>query len=144
MPSVKTNFSLKADDVARIQQAILRVSNTSEDVINNYLHNTGGKNIVKSITNYIPRSPRKNVIHAKGSNWSEQINYNLAVNISNSLKGSRGKSFYYLYYVATGTGTNKKKGPRDFMTKGLDKEYNNIVDGILTELNKNIDKEMNV
>ena len=96
MPSVKTNFSLKADDVARIQQAILRVSNTSEDVINNYLHNTGGKNIVKSITNYIPRSPRKNVIHAKGSNWSEQINYNLAVNISNSLKGSRGKSFYYL------------------------------------------------
>ncbi len=144
MPSVKTNFSLKDDDIEKIKRAIGKCGNTSEQVINNYLHNVAGENIVKSITNYIPRSPRNNVIHARGSNWSEQKNFNLAVNIGNSLKGSRGTSFYYLYYVVTGTGTNKNKGARDFMEQGLNKEYDNVVNGIINELDKNIEKELKI
>lgn len=143
MPSIKNTFSLKDTDIERIRKSISRVGEISEDVINNYLHNKAGKKITKSITNYIPKSPRKNVIHARGSNWSEQDNYNLAVSISNSLKGKRGTSFYYLYYVATGTGTNEEKGARNFMDKGMDKEYNNIVNGIVEELSTNIEKEMN-
>lgn len=143
MPNIKSSFSLKDTDIEKIRKAISRVGETSEEVVNNYLHNKAGKNITKSITQFIPKSPRKNVIHARGSNWSEQDNYNLAVSISNSTRGSRGKSFYYLYYVATGTGTNEEKGARDFMSKGMDKEYNNIVNGIIDELNKNIEKEMN-
>lgn len=141
MPSVKTNFSLNYSDMERIRQAILRCGNTSEKVINDYIHNKAGANITKSITKFIPRS-EKGKRHAKDSNWSEQTNYNLAVNISNSLKGKRGSSFYYLYYVVTGTGTSRRKGSNDFMTKGLNNEYKNVVDGIVNELSQNIDKEL--
>ena len=144
MPSVKTNFSLKDSDVEKIKRAIGGLGVTSEQVINKYLHDVAGENITKRITNYIPRSPRKNVIHAKNSKWSEQENFNLAVKIGNNLKGSRGKSFYYLYYVVTGTGTNEKKGARDFMEKGLNAEYDNVVNGIIDELDKNIEKELKV
>ena len=144
MPKIKSDFSLNFEDVERVKRAIGRCGESSEGVINNYLHNVAGENITKSITKYIPRSPRKNVIHAKDSNWSEKKNYNLAVTIGNSLKGVRGTSFYYLYYVVTGTGTNEKKGARDFMKQGLDNEYNNVVNGIVNELDKNIEKELNV
>ena len=144
MPSIRSNFLLKDEDVERIRQSILRCGTTSEKVINDYLHKVAGKKFIDSMSKYIPRSNRKNVIHAKGGNWSEQENFNLAVSISNSLKGKRGSSFYYLYYVVTGTGTNKKKGPRDFMKQGMDQEYDNVVDGILNELSENIEKEMKV
>lgn len=143
MPSVKTKFSLDYSDMERIKKSILNCGESSERVINNYLHDVAGEKITKSITRFIPVSKRDKT-HAKHSNWSEQANYNLAVNISNSLKGKRGKSFYYLYYVVTGTGTNKKKGPNDFMKKGLDQEQNNIVNGIINELDKNIEKEMKI
>ena len=144
MPTVKTKFSLEDSDYEKIRQSILRCGHSSEEVINKYLHKVAGKNIAKSITKFIPRSPRKNVIHAKGGKWSEQENFNLAVGVANSLEGKRGTSFYYLYYVATGTGTNKKKGPRDFMKKGLDQEYNNVVEGLVNEIDKNIEKEMKI
>lgn len=143
MPSVKTKFSLDYSDMERIKNSILRCGETSEEVINNYLHNVAGEKITKSITRFIPVSNRDKV-HAKHSNWSEQANYNLAVNISNSLKGKRGTSFYYLYYVVTGTGTSKKNGPNDFMKKGLEQEYKNVVDGIVNELDKNIEKELKI
>lgn len=143
MPSIRSNFGIRDEDIEKIRQAISRVGTTSEETINNYLHKVAGKNITKSITRFIPVSKRNNVIHAKRSNWSEQEDYNLAVAISNSLKGKRGSSFYYLYYVVTGTGTNKKKGPRNFMEQGLNQEYNNIVNGLIEELSTNIDKEMN-
>ena len=144
MPSIRTNFSFKDSDIEKIKQAIINVGVTSERVVNNYLHNVAGKNITERITNYIPHSPRKNVIHAKNSKWSEQENFNLAIKIGNSLKGSRGKSFYYLYYVVTGTGTSYKKGARDFMEEGLNAEYENVVNGIVNELSKNIEKELKV
>lgn len=143
MPSIKSNFSLVDKDVERIRQAISNCGVSSEKVINDYLHNTAGKNITKSITRFIPVS-KNGKRHAKHSNWSEQENFNLAVGVSNSLKGKRGSSFYYLYYVVTGTGTNKKKGARDFMKQGMDQEYNNIVNGMIDELGKNIEKEMKV
>lgn len=143
MPSVKTRFELKDVDIERVKQSIGKLGYSSENVINNYLHNIAGEKIAAGITKYIPVSKRDK-IHAKYSNWSEQANYNLAVNVSNSLKGKRGTSFYYLYYVATGTGTSKKNGPNDFMEKGMDQEYNNIVNGLINELNENIEKEMKV
>jgi len=142
MPRIRTDFSLNDKDVDKIKRAILNCGNSSENVINNFLHNVAGEKIIKSIDKYIPVSPRRNVIHAKGNDWSEQKNYNLAINIGNKLTGARGRSFYYLYYVVTGTGTNEKKGARDFMKQGLDKEYNNIVNGLMNELNKNIEKEL--
>ena len=144
MPRAKTDFSLKDTDVEKIKRAVSRCGETSEQTINDYLHNVAGEKLINSMDKFIPRSPRRNVIHARGNKWSDQKNYNLAVTIGNSLKGARGKSFYYLYYVVTGTGTNEKKGVRDFMKQGLDREYNNVVNGIINELDKNIEKELKV
>lgn len=148
MPKAKTEFGFNYEDFERYKEAVKRVGATSEGVINNYLHNTAGKNIAKSIDQFIPEAKVDEThkfipIKAKGNKWSEQDNYNLAVGISNSLKGKRGTSFYYLYYVATGTGTNARKGPRNFMEDGLNEEYNNIVNGLVEELSTNIEKEMN-
>lgn len=135
MATVKATFTLKDDDVKRIKEAIKDCGEYSEKVINDYLHNVGGENIAKSITNFLPRSNR-NKVHAKDKKWWEQSNYNLSVSIANHNK------FYYLYYVATGTGTSKLNEPNTFMQDGLDKESNNVVNGIVNELIKNINKEL--
>lgn len=142
MPQVKGTFTLKADDVDKLRNAMTNLGESSERVISDYLHNVAGEKIAKSITRFIPTSDRKK-IHAKESKWWEQTNNNLAVTIANSMKGTRGKSFYYLYYVATGTGTSKDKGKNDFMEKGIEAEYNNIVDGLLNAVEENIRKELN-
>lgn len=149
MTSVKSDFSLDDKDVERIKRAIVNCGESGERVINDYLHDVVGKNLVKSMDKYIPvakidKTHKYIPIRAKGNKWSKQQNFNLAVTIGNSFKGSRGKSFYYLYYVITGTGTSEKKGPRDFMEKGLNDEYNDVVDGIINELDKNIEKELKV
>lgn len=142
MPSIKSRFVLKDEDIKRLNSAILRCGTESEKALNDYLHNVAGEKIAKSITRFLPRSAVNKSNHAKDSVWWEQENYNLAVNISNSLKGKRGTSFYYLYYVATCTGTNKKKGANEFMEKGMEAEHDNIVNGLLDALKEKIDKEL--
>lgn len=154
MPSIKADFSLKDEDFEKIRKAILRCGTTSEEVLNDYIHNRASEKFIKRMDKYIPvakidKTHRSIPIRAKGNKWFEQENYNLAVNISNSLKGKRGSSFYYLYYVVTGTGTSEPSKRRsgvggiDFMKKGIDEEYDNVVNEMLSELEKNIDKEMN-
>lgn len=142
MPTIKTQFSFKTEDIDRLNEVISRCGKKSERIINDYLHNVAGEKITRSITNskFFPRSKR-NKIHAQDTKWYEQTNFNLAVGIENNTSGK--KSAYYLYYVATGTGTSAKKGPNDFMLDGLDKEYNNVVNGIIEKLLENVDKEMN-
>lgn len=141
MPSVKTNFQLNYSDIERIEKAIMRCGEGAEERINDYLKSVGGEKIAKSITNFIPRSNR-NKTHAKNSKWWKQLNYNLAVVVENSTTGKKDKSFYYLYYPATGTGTSKRKGSNDFMGKGLNKEYKTLVDDLIDVLDKSIEKEM--
>lgn len=135
MATVKGTFSLKDEDVNKIKEAIKDCGEYSEKVINDYLHNVGGENIAKSITNFLPRSNR-NKVHAKDKKWYKQSNYNLSVSIENASK------FYYLYYVATGTGTSKMNEPNSFMEDGLEKESSNVVNGIVNELINNINKEL--
>lgn len=139
MPSIKTKFELKDNDVERIKQSISNLGASSENVINDYLHNKGGQKIASGITNFIPVSKRDKR-HAKHSKWYKQNNFNLAVAIENSTGGKN--SFYYLYYVATGTGTSKKNGPNDFMNKGMDKEYRSLVNELIDEIDKNIEREI--
>lgn len=148
MSYIKTTFSLKDEDLIRIRDGIKRCGVSSEEVLNNYLHNEASERLIKQMNYYIPvakpdKTHKRIPIKAKGNKWYEQENYNLAVTIENSLKGKRGTSYYYLYYVATGTGSNKYVGERNFLEKGLNDEYNNIVDGMLKVLDENIQKELN-
>lgn len=142
MPTFKNSFSLHFKDMERVNLAINNLAGNAEEVINDYLHKTGGEKISDSITKFLPVS-KKGTKHAKSSKWFEQENFNLAVSISNSIKGKRGSSFYYLYYVFTGTGTSRKKGPNDAMIKGYKKVENELVENLIDSLDKKIEQEMN-
>ena len=144
MPSVKNNFNIKYDDVGKIQESILKLgNNNTEEVLNEYIHNSAANQIIEYVTKEIPVSKR-GIRHARFDTWWEQENNNLSVGIANSLKGKRGSSFYYLYYVATGTGTSKRRGGTDFMEIGLDRVYPSLIDGIVAQLEKKIESEMKV
>lgn len=135
MPAIKNNFSINYEDCLKLQERIQRIGYDSEKIINDYVHIDVAEQLIEAMTNRIPVS-KKGKRHAKYNLWYSQTDFNLAVDISNNLKGKRGTSFYYLYYVVTGTGTNKDRGPDDFMSKGLESEYNKVVDGVLAQLDK--------
>lgn len=134
--SANIKFVLKDSDIEKVQEAIVKYGENSESVLNNFLHTKASDQLVRSITNYIPVS-KNGDYHAKSHKWYEVANYNLTIEISNSLAGKRGTSFYYLYYVLTGTGTSKKKGETDFFQLGIDAQYDNIVNEMLDLLTNN-------
>lgn len=137
MPSVKASFKLKDSDIIKLDDQLKRIGDGVEDVVNEHLHTVTGKQMADSITQFIPVS-KKGKRHAKHSKWWEQKDYNLGVEISNSIRGKR--SFYYLYYVATGTGTSYRNGKRDFMQEGVDKAYDKIVNSLTEKLEEHIER----
>lgn len=142
MPIIRNKMELKDDDILRIQEAMARSTGSTEKTISDYLHESGAQILIDDITRFIPVS-KKGKRHAKRNQWYDQENYNMAVGIANNLKGKRGTSFYYLYYVATGTGTSRKKGGIDFMEKGEAKAHSKMVDGVVAAVTKNIEEEIN-
>ena len=140
MPSIKSNFTIKYDDFNKIQEKILKLGFESENAINEYVHNPAAQQLISSATKELPVS-KKGKQHAKKNIWYEKNDYNLAVNISNNLKGKRGSSFYYLYYVATGLGTSTEKGPNDFLERGTNKIYSKLIDGLINQLEKKIEED---
>ena len=137
MLGAKARFSLNDTDIVRLNNAVSQIGSGAEGIINDHLHRVTGQQMAEGITKYIPVS-KKGKRHAKSNKWWTQKNYNLAVEISNSTSGKR--SFYYLYYVITGTGTSYKRGKRDFMAKGLEANYSKIVDDLMAELTKYIER----
>lgn len=141
MPGIKARFDLKDADVVKLKNAISQLGTDAENVINEHMHNVTGKQMVEGITRFIPVS-EKGTRHAKYSKWWKQTNYNLAVEIENSDAGKRKTSFYYLYYVATGTGSNRSYGKRDFMEQGINAEYDKIVDSLMEKLTDTIERRL--
>lgn len=141
MPIIKQNFELDYSDCKKLEEITLKIKDGVENTINNCLKDIVSPKITKSVTNFIPKS-EKGKRHAKENKWYELKYYNLAFVLSNSLRGKRKTSFYYLYYPATGTGNSYKKGPNDFLGKGVAKGKNNAVTDLLNALNKKIEEEM--
>lgn len=141
MPVIKQKFGLKYEDIEKLNKKLLKINESKEKTINDCLKEIASPKVTRSVTSFLPVSEKGNR-HAKKSKWYEVEYYNLSFVLSNSLKGKRGTSFYYLYYPATGTGTSNKKGPNDFLGKGIDKEYNNIVSDLLNALDKKIEEEL--
>lgn len=139
MPSARAKFSLNDTDIATLQGKISQIGSRAEGVVNDHLHKVTGQQMAEGITKFIPVS-KKGRRHAKHNKWWTQKDYNLAVEIGNSTAGKR--SFYYLYYVVTGTGTSYKHGKRDFMQEGLDKNYSKIVDDLFEELDRFIERSL--
>ena len=139
MASVTSRFDMKIEDIERLQRSIMAIGNGAEKIINQHVHTVTAEQIVEGATRFIPVS-KKGKRHAKRNKWWEQKNYNLATAIETSQKGRRGTSFYYLYYVVTGTGTSYEKGKRDFMSKGLETKYDEIVETLFEELDEYIER----
>lgn len=142
MPVIKQNFELKYEDIERLNKALINFQGSSEQAINNCLEKKAGPKIAKSVTDFLPVSKDGNR-HAKNNKWYELEYYNLSFVLSNSLKGKRGTSFYYLYYPATGTGNSYRKGPNDFLGKGLNTKYNEVIEDLLSSLENQIEEDFN-
>lgn len=122
------DFSLKEDDLARIQQAIMNFGDDAEKVINECLAGEVRDKLITSITNLIPVSD-KNKKHAKTSNPLEgQVRNNLTLWMHTKPK------YNYLYFPQNAEGTSKSNSPNDFMDKGIDAEYDNVVNIMLEKL----------
>lgn len=141
MPVIKQNFYLNYDDIKRINKALINFQGDKEKTINDCFKKISAPKVTKSVTDYLPIS-EKGKRHAKDNLWYELTYYNLSFVLANSLKGKRGTSFYYLYYPATGTGQSYKKGPNDFFEKGVNKEYDNVVEDILSALENKLEEEL--
>ncbi len=144
MPVIKQNFSLKYDDIEKLNKALLKFQGNKEKTINNCLEKITSKKMTKSVTNELPYYNKQKVqIHAKDNKWYELEFYNLSFVLSNSLKGKRGTSFYYLYYPATGKGNSYRKTPNEFFERGFAKEQDNAIKDLLEALNNELEEELN-
>lgn len=127
-------FSIKDEDVKRIKNSIQKFNGDAENVINKYLEKEAKKKIINSIVDFIPVSKekypsQKGKIHAK---TSKPLTGKRISNLT--LKINTKKEFNYLYFPQMAQGTSKGKQPNDFMEKGIDKVYDNVVNEMLDKL----------
>ena len=128
------DFSLKEEDLKKIQEAIMDFGDDAERVINDCLSNEVKELLTNSITNLIPVSP-KSKKHAKTSNPLDgKVRNNLTLWIHTKPK------YNYLYFPQNAEGTSKGKSPNDFMDKGIDVEYDNAVNIILEKLQRRMEE----
>ena len=128
------DFSLKTEDLLKIQEAIMDFGNDAESVINDCLANEVKELLTNSITNLIPVSP-KSKKHAKTSNPLDgKVRNNLTLWIHTKPK------YNYLYFPQNAEGTSKGKQPNDFMEKGINVEYDNVVNIILEKLQRRMEE----
>ncbi|SFJ33271.1 hypothetical protein SAMN02910355_2248 [Terrisporobacter glycolicus] len=129
------DFSLKEEDLGRIQEAIMDFEGDSERVINDCLANEVRDKLITSITNLIPVSEKNKKQHAKTSNPLDgKIRNNLTLWIHTKSK------FNYLYFPQNAEGTSKGNSQNDFMEKGIDAEYDNAVNIILEKLQRRMEE----
>lgn len=153
MPLIKEKFGLKYDDVNKLKNAIIKFQGDKEKTINDCLQKITAPKVIKSVTEFLPIAKNKYYSfypHAVDAEWYEVTYYNLSFVLANNLKGkniskttqNKGsrKSFYYLYYPATGTGNSYKKGPNDFLNDGINKVYDSVVEDLLIALNEKIEE----
>ena len=125
-------FDLKEEDVIKLQQAVSKFGEGAEEVIGEYLENEANEIFSESIISLIPVS-EKGKKHAK---FSAPLTGDMEGVMS--LYIHTKKPFHYLYFPDSGEGTSKGDA-HEFMEKGVDNQYdtvvNGIIDGLLDKLN---------
>ena len=128
------DFSLKEEDLGRIQEAIMDFGDDAERVVNDCLANDVKDKFITSITNLMPVS-NKNKRHAKSSNPLDgKVRNNLTLWIHTKTK------YNYLYFPQNAEGTSKRNSPNDFMEKGIEVEYDNVVNEMLEKLQRRMEE----
>ncbi|MGM9534894.1 MAG: hypothetical protein ACI3VR_06560 [Intestinibacter sp.] len=129
----RANFELEAEDIQRIQEAIMNFGDGAEKVINDYLETQANEAFKQSIINLIPVSDRDKA-HAKDSDpLKGELSGNLELYIHTKTQ------YNYLYFPDEGAGAHfVGKGPQDFMQQGVDNKIDEVVDGMIESLMNNM------
>ena len=128
------SFSLNDDDVNRLIESIQNFQGSAEDAISEYLKNDLPGIAKPSIQSLIPVSDR-NKAHARTSApFTEDMEGKLSIYIHTK------KQWHYLYFPDEGEGTSKGQAPHDFMSEGMEKKYDTLVNGLLDSLINEWDK----
>ena len=125
-------FKVNDEDFVRLQEEITRFGNGAEQVINEYLVTQANDTFIDSITNLIPVSDR-NKRHAKQNAplvGEQRESLELYIHTRTP--------YHYLYFPEEGLGTSLGQDPHDFMVEGAENEYDNVVNGVLDALMRNI------
>lgn len=125
----KQTFSLKADDVKRLQDNIIAFGKQAPEAINDWLANPGADILTDSITNFMPQSKRKKK-HAKDSKWEKRTTSGMSLTVETA------PDFWYLCFPLYGIGHSKNKGANDFLGKGFDAASDDFIDGLMGAVTK--------
>lgn len=125
-------FTIDDNDMLTIQQRIKEFQGDAEKTINDFLMNEASETFKTSIINFIPVSKAKKRKHAKTSDPLEhKQERNLELIIKTKTK------YNYLYFPQNAEGTSKHNAPNDFVQKGVDREYDNVINSLLDKLQNN-------
>ena len=130
----RANFGMAAEDVEKLQQAIINYGEGAEKTINDFLKTEASNIFTESIVNLIPVSDRDKK-HAKDSSpLKAEQKENLALYIHTK------SQFNYLYFPQEAEGTSSGKSPNDFMQEGVDAQYDTVVNQMLDKLQNNFNR----
>lgn len=129
------SFSLDDKDIDRLVTAIKNYEGHAEEALGNYLRNEADEIFRPSIENLIPVSNRDKKHARNSAPLTGDMQGNLSLYIHTK------KAWHYLYFPDEGEGTSKGQAPHDFMGKGVEKEYDTVINGMLDSLINEWDKQ---
>lgn len=138
-------YSINYRDVTRLHQAMSKVPDVSEEVVNRYLHSQGGPLVSAAILGFTPHSGRdksnykNNKRHARDSQPYDQDNLNLGFRIyaKGGAANSRN-SFGYLVFPNEGRGPHNPRA-QQFFERGLESQEDRLMNEQLEALSKAIE-----
>lgn len=137
MAGAKATFNLDTDQFEKLTATMEKYGEGAGNVIDDVLHNEGGKLISEEIMMLLPASGRKwkgKKAAAKRAQPFTQEDRPLSVTIKTK------PAYGYLYFPDDGTNTRRHVGykgkPREFMQKGADNRAEEIIDRCINRLIK--------
>lgn len=135
MAGARAKFEINLKQFVELQEAAERYGEGAGRVIDDVLHNEGGKLIQEEIMMLLPESGRTwngKKAAAKHAQPFTQENGNLSVTVKTK------PAYNYLYFPDDGTNTRRHVGykgqPREFMQKGAENRAAEIIDRCINRL----------
>lgn len=132
-----SQFQLDASQVDRLQKTMTQYAGHAGQIVDEVLHNEGGKLISEEIMRLLPESGRTwagKKPAAKQAKPFMQENGSLSVTVKTK------PAYNYLYFPDDGTNTRRHIGyegvPREFMRKGGESQADKIIDLCIAKLTK--------
>ena len=128
-----TSAHIDFEGSSRLEEAMLKIPEKSEEVINNVLKSKGTKEVMQGIIGFMPVSDREKK-HAKYSNSLKERLFNLGFDIvARGGAANKKGSFGYLVFPNEGQGPHNKVA-QEFFQKGLAEREEVVLDLAIAEL----------